>query len=69
MIRDRLRTEQRMSTPEPSGDHGYDLAHQDLAAAAEVQHPPSPEHRHAAPPPPPEQDPAGDYGYDEAHRF
>jgi hypothetical protein len=55
------------STPDPSGDHGYDLAHQDLEAA-EGQHPASPEHRQAAPPPP-EQDPTGDYGYDEAHRF
>ena len=55
------------STPEGSGDHGYDMAHQDLEAAGQ-QTPSSDERQHAAPPPS-GQDPSGDYGYDEAHGF
>jgi hypothetical protein len=54
------------TTPDPSGDYGYDLTHQDMDAAAQQ---PAPPERQRPASPPPEQDPAGDYGYDEAHRF
>jgi hypothetical protein len=55
------------TTPDPSGDYGYDLTHQDLDAAA--GHAATSPESHPAAPPPPDRDPAGDYGYDEAHGF
>ena len=56
------------STPDPSGDYGYDMAHEDLEGARQ-QTPASSEQQHVPPPPSGAQDPAGDYGYDEAHGF
>jgi hypothetical protein len=55
------------SRPDPAGDHGYDLVHQDLDATA--QQPAPADDAHRAAPPPSDRDPSGDYGYDEAHGF
>ncbi len=53
-------------TQEPTGDYGYDLAHQDVppagarADAGTSDQPATPSGQ---------EDTAGDYGYDEAHGF
>jgi hypothetical protein len=52
---------------EPSGDYGYDMAHEQTRGA------PAPEEsrrqRHATPGPTGTTDRGEDYGYDEAHGF
>ncbi len=64
-----------MSQPQqdPSGDYGYDLAHEAPARRAESEHPEHPEHpdhpRHAVVHPGGTSDQGEDYGYDEAHSF
>jgi hypothetical protein len=55
------------STPAPSGDYGYDLAHEDARSAARSEDRPGAEHPRPAPSRP--ADAGGDYGYDEAHGF
>jgi hypothetical protein len=62
---------------EPSGDYGYDLAHDDMAddgrpheeSGGSQPHEdlPAPEHPQPAPAHPDQL--SGDYGYDEAHGF
>ena len=54
-----------MTDPQPSGDYGYDLVHEDLRAATGR---PDDAGRAAAPAPGPAE-PTGDHGYDEAHDF
>ncbi len=52
-----------------SGDYGYDLVHQDVAAARPPA-PPRPSAERATPAPPPgRRDLADDLAYDEAHDF
>ena len=54
---------------EPTGDLGYDMAHEDTAHETSGGRSRSPGE---APPPPADgrrDDAAGDYGYDEAHDF
>ena len=49
---------------EPTGDYGYDLAHQDVPAASR------PDDGGGDPVPTSgQEDTGGDYGYDEAHDF
>lgn len=50
---------------EPSGDYGYDLAHEDDDRRGAPLTPSEP----PAPPAVPAVEPEGDYGYDEAHDF
>ncbi|WP_167761195.1 hypothetical protein [Geodermatophilus sp. DF01-2] len=50
---------------DPSGDYGYDLAHE-ATGTAEPAAPPGPT---GTPPPPAPDDAAEDLGYDEAHDF
>jgi hypothetical protein len=52
---------------DPSGDYGYDLAHEGTDARREPDEATAPEHPRPAPVRP--QDTVGDYGYDEAHGF
>jgi hypothetical protein len=52
---------------EPSGDYGYDEAHEETGAPPGHDQAPEPEHPGPAPVRP--QDSTGDYGYDEAHGF
>ena len=69
---------------EPTGDLGYDTAHEDVAHEDTARHDPArhdpaheatggrPRSSGEAPHPPPDgrrDDGAGDYGYDEAHDF
>ncbi len=54
-----------MQQQEPSGDYGYDLAHDDVRAGRPPEPAPRPEQ--AAPVEPADQ--AGDLEYDEAHDF
>jgi hypothetical protein len=59
---------------DPSGDYGYDLAHDDTGVRAGSGDRGAPEHPRVAPEHPrraPERpaEPGGDYGYDEAHGF
>jgi hypothetical protein len=51
---------------EPTGDHGYDMAHADMASGKTGGRPASPG---KTPQIPDVDDGAGDYGYDEAHDF
>lgn len=53
------------SAQAPSGDYGYDLVHEDLAAATGSHRQQGP----GAASPAPTPDPGGDHGYDEAHDF
>jgi hypothetical protein len=52
---------------DPSGDYGYDLAHEETGGTPRPEGRAAPEHPRPAPEHPTE--PAGDYGYDEAHGF
>lgn len=51
---------------EPTGDLGYDMAHEDMAHEVTGGRPRPPGEAPEAPPP---DDGAGDLGYDEAHDF
>ena len=53
---------------EPAGDYGYDLVHQEVAAARPVAPRPAAEHRTPAPVSG-GHDLADDLAYDEAHDF
>jgi hypothetical protein len=52
---------------DPSGDYGYDLAHEDTAARREADETTASEHPKPEPVRP--HDTVGDYGYDEVHGF
>ncbi len=53
--------------PDPSGDYGYDLAHEEASPGRPAdQHP---DHERRGPVPEHPTDTGGDYGYDEAHGF
>jgi hypothetical protein len=53
--------------PEPAGDYGYDLVHEEARSTGRPEDQASPEH--PKPAPTRAEDMTGDYGYDEAHGF
>ncbi len=57
-----------MQQQEPSGDYGYDLAHDDVRAGRPPEPAPRPEQAAPVEPAGP-ADRAGDLEYDEAHDF
>ena len=54
--------------PEPSGDYGYDLVHEEIGRGKERQGGTVPQPA-ARPPADGKDDVQGDYAYDEAHDF
>ena len=54
---------------EPTGDLGYDMAHEDVAQEGTGGRPRSPGEAPRTPADGGRDDAAGDYGYDEAHDF
>ena len=62
-----------MTDPQPSGDYGYDLVHEEIRRArGQDDHPPGPSAGDPSGPASPaaaEDDRTTDFGYDEAHDF